>query len=142
MRRRAWSTYASTSARRSGWVSFGDERVFGGEDHERGPEQRVRPGREHADAVAVGLLVVGRDLEIDLGALGPADPVRLLDADRVGPVDAAEVEQLVGVGGRAQEPLLEVALLDQRAAAPAMPIDAFDLLARQRAVVGAPIDRR
>ena len=53
-----------------------------------------------------------------------------------------EVEQLVGVGGRAQVPLLQVALLDQRAAAPAVAVRALDLLARQGPVVGAPVDRR
>ena len=37
---------------------------------------------------------------------------------------------------------VEVALLDQRAAAPAVPVGALDLLARQRAVVGAPVDGR
>ena len=89
-----------------------------------------------------GWMLVGRDLELDLGALGPADPVRLLDADRLRPVEAVEAQQLVGVGGRAQEPLLQVALLDQRAAAPAAAVGALDLLARQRPVVGAPVDRR
>ena len=42
----------------------------------------------------------------------------------------------------AEEPLLQVALLDRRAAAPAAAVGALDLLARQRAVVGAPVDRR
>ena len=116
--------------------------MLGRQDHERRSEQRVRSGREDAQLVATGLVFVGCDLEVDLGALGPADPVRLLDADRLRPVDAGEVEQFVGVRGRPQEPLLEVALLDQGAAAPAMPIDAFDLLARQRPVVRAPVDRR
>ena len=84
----------------------------------------------------------GCDLELDLGALRPADPVGLHDPHGLGPVEAREVEQLVGVRGRAQEPLLEVALLDQRAAAPAVAVDALDLLAGERAVVGAPVDRR
>ena len=83
-----------------------------------------------------------RGREVDLGALGAPDPVRLLDPDRGRPVDAVELEQLVRVGGRPQEPLLEVALLDERAAAPAAAIGSLDLLARERAVVGAPVDRR
>ena len=135
-------TYASTSARRSGWVSRSTSGMLRRQDHERRAEQRVRPRREDADLVAAGLVVVGRGLEVDLGALGPADPVRLLDPDRLRPVEAVEVEQLVGVLRRPQEPLLQVALLDERAAAPAAPVGALDLLARQGPVVGAPVDRR
>ena len=112
------------------------------EDHERGPEQRVRPRREHAQRLAARMMVGRSGLEVDLRALRAADPVRLLDADGLRPVDAAEVEQLVRVGRRAQVPLLEVALLDRSAAAPAMPIRALDLFACQRPVVGAPVDRR
>ena len=125
-----------------GMGQLGDQEVFGSEDHERRTEQRVRPGREDADQVAARLVVVGGDLEVDLGALRPADPVGLHDAYRLGPVEAREVEQLVGIRGRAQEPLLEVALLDERAAAPAVPVGTLDLLARQGAVVGTPVDRR
>ncbi len=121
---------------------LGDQRVLGGEDHERGPEQRVRTGREHAQRGAARVMLGRRGREVDLGALGAADPVGLLDADGLRPVQAGEVQQLVGELGRAQVPLLQVALLDQRAAAPAVAIDALDLLAGQRAVVGAPVDRR
>ncbi len=119
-----------------------DQRVLGGEDHERGAVQRVGPRREDAQRVATGLVGVGRDREVDLGAFGAADPVRLLDADRLGPVDALEVEQLVGVRRGLEIPLVELALLDERAAAPAMTVGALDLLARQRPVVGAPVHRR
>ena len=90
--------------------------------------------------VAAGLVVVGRGLEVDLGALGAADPVRLLGPDRGRPIEAVELEQLIGVGGRPQEPLLEVAFLDEGAAAPAAAIGSLDLLAGQRPVVGAPVD--
>ena len=120
----------------------GDQRVLGGEDHEGRPEQRVGPRREDAQDVAARLVVVRRDREVDLGAFGPADPVGLHVPDRVGPVQAGEVEQLVRVLRRAQVPLVQVALLDQRAAPPAVPVDAFDLLARERPVVRAPVDRR
>ena len=111
------------------------------QDHERGPEQRVRPGREHAKLVTARLMVIGRGREHDLGALGPADPVRLLDSDRLRPVDPAEVEQLVGILRDPEEPLLEVALLDEGTAPPAASIRPNDLLPRERAVVRAPVDR-
>ena len=116
--------------------------MLGREHHERGPEQRVGPGREHAQLLATGVMGGRRGLEHDLGARGAPDPVGLHDPDRVGPVDAAEVQQLVGVVGDPQVPLRQLALLDLRAAAPAVAIRALDLLARERAVVGAPVDRR
>ena len=116
--------------------------MLGRHDHEGGAVQRVGPGREDAQLVAAGLGVVRRGGEDDLGALGPADPVGLHDADRLGPFDAGEVEQLVGVLGDAQVPLVQLALLDARAAAPAVAVRAFDLLAGQRPVVGAPVHRR
>ncbi len=119
-----------------------DQRMLRGEDHERRAEQRVRSGREDAQPVAARLVVIGCDLEVDLGAFGSADPVRLLEADRLGPVDAREIEQLVGVFRRSQVPLLEVALLDWRAASPAVAVGPFDLLAGERAVIGTPVDRR
>ncbi len=100
------------------------------------------PRGEDAQLVAARLAVVGRGREDDFGALGPADPVGLHDPDRLGPFDAGEVEQLVGVLRGAQVPLVQLALLDARAAAPAVAVRALDLLARQRPVVGAPVDRR
>jgi len=72
----------------------------------------------------------------------PSDrPIQFVlhDPDRLGPVEAAEVEELVGVLRDPQEPLGQVALLDLRAAAPAAPLDTLDLLACQGAVVGAPV---
>ena len=142
VRRRACSTYASTSARWLGCVSVATSGCSGREDHERRPEQRVRAGREDAQGVAAGLVVVGGGLEVDLGAFGSADPVGLHDLDRLRPVESGEVQQLIRVGRRAQVPLLQVALLDQRAAAPAASLRALDLLAGQGPVVRAPIDRR
>ena len=119
----------------------GDEWMFGREDHERRAEQRVRAGREDAQRVATGLVLIGGDFEVDLGALGPADPVGLHDLDRLRPVQPGKVQQFVGVGGRAQEPLLQVALLDRGAAPPTAPLRALDLLAGQRPIVGAPVHR-
>ena len=62
-------------------------------------------------------LLAGLDREVDLGAGGPADPVALHGEHAIGPV-AFEllhvVQQLVGVGGDAQEPLFQGALFDGR----------------------------
>ncbi len=91
---------------------------------------------------AARMMVGWRGLEHDLSPLRPPDPVRLLDLDRLGPVDALERQQLVGVVGRLQVPLVELALLDQFTAPPAASFRADDLLAGQGAVVGAPVDRR
>ncbi len=119
-----------------------DQRVLGREDHERGPEQRVGPGGEDAQLLATGMVLGRRRREDDLAALRPADPVGLHHPDRLREVDAAVVEQLVGVLRDAQVPLVELALLDLRAAPPAVPVGAFDLLAGERPVVRAPVDRR
>jgi hypothetical protein len=73
-----------------GGRQLGDQRVLRGEHHERGPEQGVGSRREHADRGSARMMVGGRGLEVDVGALGATDPVRLLDADRLGPVDALE----------------------------------------------------
>ncbi len=116
--------------------------MFGRHDHERGAVQRVRSGREDSQLVAAGLGVVGRRGEDDLGAFRPADPVGLHDADRLGPFDTREVEQLVRVLGDAQVPLVQLALLHSSATAPAVAVRAFDLLAGQGPVVGAPVHWR
>ena len=116
--------------------------MLGRQDHERRPEQRVRPRREDAQLLATCVVGGRRRVEHDLAALGPPDPVRLLDAHRLGELDLAEVEQLVRVPGDAQIPLVQVALLDLRAAAPAMTVGTLDLLAGQRPVIRAPVDGR
>src|SRR4029450_9679173 len=80
--------------------------------------------------------------ERDLGALRAADPVALHPLDVLGPADLVEVvEQAVRVVGDAEEPLLELARLDEVAAALAAAVD--DLLVGQHGrVYGAPVDRR
>ena len=71
------------------------------------------------------------------------DPVPLhgqhLGGPLVEPIDA--VEQTVGVLGDAQEPLIEVARLDRRPAAPAPPVDHL-LVGEHGSAVRAPVDRR
>ena len=114
------------------------ERVLGREHEERRAEERVGTRREDGD-VDVQLL----DPEDDLGALGAPDPVALHRQDVLGPglEQAHLVEQVVGVVGDAEEPLLEVPALDLGAAALAAPVD--HLLVREHGlVVRAPVDGR
>ncbi len=112
-----------------------DVGVLGCHDEERRAEERVRSRGE--DRVVDAQLLVA---EGDLRALGAPDPVALHRLDVRGPLDGVEVvEQAVGVVGDAEEPLLELADLDEVAAALAAPVD--DLLVGQdRLVVGAPLD--
>ena len=94
--------------------------------------KKVAPNSVSGRVVKTGMSVVELlDPEDDLGALGAADPVAL---DRLACARATrrrrqvELEQLVGVGGDLEEPLLEVAQLDLRAAAVAAAVE--DLLVR------------
>ena len=111
--------------------------MLGGEDDVGHAEDRVDPGGEDAD-LRVGAL----DGDVELDALGPADPVALHDLDPLRPVDRVEVvEELLGVVGDAEHPLLEVALDDLGAAPVAHP--ALGLLVGQhRLARRAPVHRR
>ena len=111
-------------------------RVLGRDDEERGAEQRVGAGREDGE-VEVELLAA----EDDLGALRAADPVPLHRQHVLGPgVEGGDVvEQPVGVVGDLEEPLLEVPLLDQGAAALAMAVDHL-LVGEDGLVDRAPLD--
>ena len=58
------------------------------------------------------------ELEGDFGALGLADPVLLEALGGIGPVDVVEAfDELVGVGGDAQDPLADRAAFDRMVAA-------------------------
>ncbi len=83
------------------------------------------------------------DLKVELGPLGPADPVALHDLDPLGPVEGVQVvEELVGVVGDLEEPLLEVALDDDVARAVTGAVG-VDLLVGQHGLAArAPVDRR
>ena len=77
-----------------------DERVLGGEDHERRPEQGVRPGREHAQLGAArrGARTARSSKSISPPSLRPIQLVCWVLIGS-GQSQAAEVEQLVGVLG-------------------------------------------
>ena len=111
-------------------------RVLGRDDHEGGAEQRVRPGREDLDRAGIAG-------EPDPGALGAADPVALLQLDRLRPVQLVQVgQQPRGVGGDPHHPLAQVALEDREVAAVAAPLGGDLLVGQHRAQAGAPVDRR
>ena len=114
------------------------ERVLRGEHHERHAVQRVGAGGEDADlvrAVRRGRLEGKRGL----GALGAADPVALHQLDVIRPFEVLVGQQLLGVVGDAEEPLLHRALLDLAVAALAGAVD--DLLVGEHGVAGgAPVD--
>ena len=110
-----------------------------GRQHEEGrTEKRVGPRREDIEVEAES-----GDAEGDARALRAADPVALHRQHPLGPVldQLHLVEQLLGVVGDLEEPLLERARLDLGAAALALALD--DLLVGQHGlVVRAPVDGR
>ena len=124
-----------------------EARVLGREQEERAAEQRVGTRGEHRDDVVFGGLgrrfaVGAAQHEVDLGALGAADPVRLHLLHALGPaVQLVEVvEQLLRVVGDLEVPLSEIALLHLAVAAPALALG--DLLVRQHGLaVRAPVHR-
>ena len=112
------------------------DRVVGRDRDEAGAEDRVGASGEDLNLAAIGYG------EAEAQTLALADPVFLHQPDLVGPVlQLAETrQQLVGEGGDFQKPLAELALLDERARAPAAPVD--DLLVGEHGHVDrVPIDR-
>ena len=121
-----------------------DQRVLGG-DHRVGHAERgVRAGGE--DPQREPLPPVGAvpalDDQVELGPLGPADPVALHGLDPLGPLEVVEVgQQLVGVAGDPEEPLLEVTL-DHQVARALTGAVGQDLLVGQHGLAArAPVDR-
>ena len=116
----------------------GHERMLRREAHERDAPERVGPRGEARQRLAgVG------EFEIDPRAFTAADPVGLHGADRLGPpVQELQIlQQPLGIVGDLEEPLLEVALLDCRAAPFATAGN--DFLVGQGGRAGrAPVDRR
>ena len=101
------------------------QRMIRRQRHEFRAEQRVRPRGENfqfALAVRRGFLI---EREADQQAFRAADPVLLHQPHFVRPaVERAErVEQFLGIFGDLKDPLVHLALLDQRAGAPAAAVD-------------------
>jgi hypothetical protein len=111
--------------------SFGGQRVFGGDGDEGDAHDGVGAGGEYPQ-LFVG--VVGeREGESDAGAL--ADPVLLHQADLFRPARQVVefAQQFFGVGGDLHVVHGDLALLDQRAGAPAAAVD--DLLVGEHGVI-------
>ena len=116
-----------------------DQRVLGGHDCVRHAEAGVRAGREYPH----GHIGTALDGEVELGALGPSDPVPLHGLGAVGPFEVVEgFEELVGILGDAEEPLLQVALDDDVARTVTRPIGQHLLVGQHRLAPRAPVDRR
>ena len=119
--------------------------VLGSQDKEGHAKQGVGTRGEDGDLALValdGLAILVAQGKVDLGALGAADPVGLHLLDALGPAGELlqVVEQLLGVLGNLEVPLLQVALLGLGAAAPALALG--DLLVSQNGLAGgAPVDR-
>ena len=84
------------------------------EHHKGCAVQRVWSRGEDAQLLAASVMRRLRYGEVHLGTFGPADPVRLHRADRLGPVESFKGEELIGVVGDLEEPLCQVALGDLR----------------------------
>ena len=105
------------------------QRMIRRDRHELRAEQRVRPRRENLQlALAVRASVLRIEREANQQALAAADPVLLHQPDFFRPaVELVErVEQVLRIVADLEEPLRQLALLDQRAGAPAAAVD--DLL--------------
>ena len=116
-----------------------DQRMFGGELEGGGAEDGVDAGGEDGDAHRVGAVVDG---EGDLRAFAAADPVALHGAHLLGPaVEGVEAgEEFVGVAGDAEEPLRQVALLDQGVFVPPAAAVHDLLIGEHGAADWAPVD--
>ena len=113
-------------------------RLFRSHGYQAGAKDRVRAGRIDFDF----RIEVGR-FEAELQALTLADPVFLHGPDLFRPlVERPQTfEQFLGEIGDLEEPLRELALLDQRARAPASPVDHL-LIGKHGLVDRVPVDRR
>ncbi len=120
---------------------LGGQRVFGGDGDVGGAHQGVRTGGEHLQlaGVADGGLVVG---EADLHPARLADPVALHGLHLLRPAGQVveALQQFLGVGGDLEVVHRDLALLDQRAGAPAAPVDHL-LVGEYGLVDRIPIDR-
>ena len=121
-----------------------DEGVLGRHDRVGHAEGGVGAGGEDPEREAVPAVgpVAALDHQVELGAVGASDPVALHHLDPLGPVEVVEPgEQLVGVVGDAEEPLLEVALFDQVARALTSAVGQHLLVGEHGLAAGAPVHR-
>ena len=113
-----------------------NEGVFRRKNHEGDAVDGIYAGGEGAKLLLFQAAV--GDVEGDFDTFAAADPVALHGEDLLGPVDeAAEVQELVGVLGNAEEPLLEGATGDESVAAFAGTVDHL-LVGEDGVAGGAP----
>ena len=111
------------------------EWVFGGDDQERCPKERVGPSGKHLERL-VGVPI---HIEADGCTFGPPDPFSLLNLGRVGPIEGVKVVgQTVGKRGDAEHPLLQWLANHGMATAFRLAINDF-FVGQCRAEGGAPI---
>ena len=111
--------------------------VLRGQAHEGGPEQGVGPGGEHLNEIVAVL-----DGEMDLSPVGLADPVALHGQHPLRPAGhfVQPLQQLLHVGGDAEEVAGHFALAHLGVAAPAAPL--LHLLVGQHGLAAfAPVDQ-
>ena len=114
-----------------------DQRVLGGQHHKRRSPQGVGPGGKDLERIP------GFRPERHLRAFAAPDPVLLHGLDPLGPLDLSIVEQLVGIRGGLEKPLVQLFFDHGRIAALAVAVVAPHLLAGQRRITArAEIDRR
>ena len=109
-------------------VRLGDDArktVIGRDRQERRAEQRIGTRGEDLDDLDAFRRGTGDRREADEQSLRAPDPVRLHQADFVGPAleRVERIEQLLRVGGDLEHPFGLLALLDERAGAPAAAVD-------------------
>ena len=116
--------------------------VLGGEQEEGATEKRVGTRGEDRDLLIGGLARGIAERELNLGTLRAADPVGLHLLDALGPARQRVkiVEQLLGIVGDLEVPLLEVTLLRHAAATPALAVGHL-LVGKNGVALGAPVDR-
>ena len=132
------STKASTSARCSSVVISATSGCSGASTTKVMP--KLVSGR--VVYTVIGLAWRAGDGQVELGPLGAPDPVALHGLDPLRPLQVVEGgEQLVGVGGDAEEPLLEVPLDDHVAAALAGAVGQHLLVGQHGLATRAPVDR-
>ena len=114
----------------------GGQRVIGGDGQEGGAEERVGPGGEDLE-----LLLAADQIEAHPGTDRAADPVALHQPDLLGPAlqPVEGGQQLVGIGRGAEEPLRQLAPLDQGPRAPAAAVDHL-LVGEHGLVDRVPVD--
>ena len=117
---------------------LGHDRVLGGDHGVGHAEAGVGPGGEDLQAQ----VVMTHDRQPERRPLGATDPVALHRLDPLGPVQIVDVvQQLLGVVGDLEEPLLQVLALDQVPGALTGAVGQDLLVGQHRLAARAPVDR-